>query len=49
MQPDDMWLPGGYILLFLMEFLPGRDLGDFCRLSRVERDQVRKAFKLAAE
>ena len=48
-QDDKMWLPGGYVVYILMELLPGQPIYDFWVLPRKERDDIRKAFRIALE
>ena len=48
-QNDSMWLPDGYLVCILMELVPGASLENFWELPRSERDQARKAFRVALE
>lgn len=43
-QTDDEYVPGGYIVLVLMEKLPGRNLTNFPMFPLEKRDEVRIAF-----
>lgn len=44
-----MWFRGGYIVYILMELLPGESLEYFWYFPREERDEIRKAFRVALE
>lgn len=47
-QNDTLWVPGGFIFVCLMTFLPGIDLGTYWDpdvLPRSERDEIRAALK----
>jgi hypothetical protein len=48
-QTDDMWDPMGYVMLIVMEQLPGVPLHPdvFWKFDRQERDRIRDAFRVA--
>lgn len=46
-QPDDMWIPGGYLMFVVMEKVPGEDLTDHWERPLAERQKIQAAFKEA--
>lgn len=46
-QTDDMPVPGGYIVVLVVEKLPGVPLSDFYERSNEQKRTIREAFKSA--